>query len=683
MGSDHSTNTDEQQDDSAEDDDDDEEEEDDGFFLATSRCSPGVSCLSLTPLERFCFLLQRDDVKECQISDYFTYDDTFAFAVAGSLMGNSSLERLGLIVGREMTEFGVKALSHAIRNSCIERLRIMDGTDDDHTGNGNDGERANESAGNSCNIVKMLFFDVLSTVQELVLDDFYWNNMDVIRLGSALRGAKMLGYLSINLRWVTDREAVHAMCLGILHLDNIYSLNFDGASPMVCALILSEGIITPELCYLFLTSNELHNKSSGTVCKEIDLKTTRKFDPDSLLPFVPAQLQFFLLKDCPLSQVTDQVMFPLIMSSVVRGNMHLRMLQLVQCGIGDDDVELLVEILKNDSPPWQDLCLHSNNIGTEGLYRLLNAVSSLPSCPLKNLTLSSNPNIGREIGLDVQHFERSDTKSGQQHQHSDMHSSLRLEILDLSACEIQVLPKGLLYYSHIKLLKLADNSIGNMGATVLVDTLNHRDGGGCLKVKNLGLDNNEIGVAGALKLVKASHAHVDWKGLKLNGNTVLEYEDLTAVAEQLADSKLSKLALHVLDPDYENGNDDTGVTQKKRDPIQVQAQKKIAYQALVDAMKGNIYLERLESVDVDDFAFKRQFDFYVDLNKKFERRCLLQNAEPALWPHVLAKKCGHDHVSVLFSWLQQKPTLMMPTVAKKKRPHGNNSKNWTTKSKRR
>jgi hypothetical protein len=246
---------------------------------------------------------------------------------------------------------------------------------------------------------------------------------------------------------------------------------------------------------------------------------------------------------------------------------------------------------------------------------------------------------------------------------------------------MQVLPKGLLQHSQIQFLNLEHNSIGDMGATMLADILNNHNGGCGLKVESLDLEYNKIGVAGVLELVKASHAHTDWKELELDANTMLEFEDLTAVAKQLGNSKLSRLALYVRHPDYEYDDDDLGVTKKKRDPIQVQAQRKIAFQALIDAIQRNMYLVELEYVNIDDLAFKQEFDFYVNLNK-FGRRFLLQNVEPALWPHVLAKKCGTDNISVLFYLLQEQPTLMMPTVAKKKRPRRNNM-NRTTRSKRR
>jgi hypothetical protein len=132
------------------------------------------------------------------------------------------------------------------------------------------------------------------------------------------------------------------------------------------------------------------------------------------------------------------------------------------------------------------------------------------------------------------------------------------------------------------------------------------------------------------------------------------------IANDLTHSRVSKLSLHATKlPTWAVDRLDA------ESQATVKAQKEVASQALLRAVKCNMHLKELSNFDLPDII-QKQVLFYLTLNK-FGRKFLLSQEQaiiPALWPHIL-EICGED-ASFLFYFLREQP-MLIPAVKGKKR----------------
>jgi hypothetical protein len=157
-----------------------------------------------------------------------------------------------------------------------------------------------------------------------------------------------------------------------------------------------------------------------------------------------------------------------------------------------------------------------------------------------------------------------------------------------------------------------------------------------------------MGPTGVKLLMQASSAHACVQELNFSLTGPMGYEHLTIIANDvLTHSKLSSLGL----PSFVNFDGDPKIQ------AAINAKKQVAFQALVDAVKNNLYLEELRQIDMPR-KFEVQIRFYLELNN-FGRRFAFQGDRlmaPTMWPYILAK-CRQD-ISMMFYFLQEQPTLI-------------------------
>jgi hypothetical protein len=345
-----------------------------------------------------------------------------------------------------------------------------------------------------------------------------------------------------------------------------------------------------------------------------------------------------------------------IIATALSGNSRLEILTLDGNHIGDQGVQCLVASWKETSALQQltELSLRNNNYGVVALNIIINALFAYPS--LTFLDLSRNVKVGDEMARNG--------LGAVQVPESTAFAVIKLESLLLLDCNIQALPNELLcHLRNLRNLSLKSNrTFEDTGAISLAESLLS---GSLNKLEALELIVCGIGAAGAHALVKASCTHPSLKHLELHGcEPCIEYRQLPMIANDLTHSKLSKLSLHAtILPTWAVDRLDA------ESQATVKAQKEVASQALLRAVKCNMHLKELSKFDIPDII-QKQVRFYLNLNK-FGRKFLLsqeQEVIPALWSHIL-EICGED-ASFLFYFLQEQPTLIPAVGGKKRRiPH--------------